>query len=215
MSKLTLGRLPLKRRKRRPEDAIAHSVNHWIRVEALAIFHEGEFSTGEVADMIREDVKNVRPHIRDLYDSGSIEFAGYKIVGNHRVPIYRAVILPMVTPEVYASMSIEDRHDLNQAVVQGVLAETVAAYRAGKMDVDEDLYLVWDAPSVDAIGRKELHAELADSLERIKTVHSRSADRMAKSGETGTTVVVGLLGFERSRPGRPAGGYFAKEKNER
>jgi len=50
MSKLTLGRMPLKRRKRRPEDAVAHSVNHWIRVEALAIFHEGEFSTGEIAD---------------------------------------------------------------------------------------------------------------------------------------------------------------------
>ena len=102
-----VGRKPLKERKRRPDDALPHSVNHWIRVEALAIFHEGEFSAGEVANLIGEDVKNVRGHIRDLYDSGCIELAGYKLVGNFRKPVYRAIVLPVVTDEVYRAMSID------------------------------------------------------------------------------------------------------------
>ena len=51
---------PLRERKRLPDDALPHSVNNWIRVEALAILHEGEFSAGEIALLIGEDVKNVR-----------------------------------------------------------------------------------------------------------------------------------------------------------
>lgn len=92
-----LGRKPLRTRAKRPDDALPHSVNHWIRVEALAIFHEGEFSAGEVAVLIGQDVKNVRNHIRDLYDCGCIELAGYKTAGNHRKPVYRAIALPVIT----------------------------------------------------------------------------------------------------------------------
>jgi hypothetical protein len=212
---LEVGRKPLKARTRRPDDALPHAVNHWIRVEALAIFHEGEFSAGEVADMLGEDVKLVRGHIRDLYDSGCIEFAGYKMVGNYRKPVYRAVILPIVTDEVYRAMSIEDRHDASGAIVQGVLAESLSSYRNGKMDNDENLCLVWDAPNLDAQGRREMLAHLTSSWRGVQHIHARATNRMAKSGETGTTTVVGLLGFERGRAGRPECGYYRAEKDDR
>ncbi len=211
---LTVGRKPLKERKRRPDDALPHAVNHWIRVETLAIMHEGEYSAGEVADMIGEDVKNVRGHIRDLYDSGCIEFAGHKMVGSVMRPVYRAVILPIVSDEVYRAMSIDERHDASGAIVQGVLAESLSSYRNGKMDNDEDLCLIWDAPNLDAQGKKEMLAHLTASWEGVQEIHAKSANRMAESGETGTTTVVGLLGFERGRPGRPENGYYRAEKNE-
>lgn len=210
-----VGRKPLKERVRRPAEALTHSVNHWIRVEALAILHEGEFSAGEVADMIGEDVKNVRGHIRDLYDSGCIEFAGYKVVGNYRKPLYLSVVLPVVTDEVYRAMSIEERRDANGAIVQGVLAECVSSYRNGKMDNDEDLCLVWDAPDVDAQGRRELLDHLTSSWEEVREIHAKAANRMAESGEAGTATVVALLGFERGRPGRPDGGYGRSGKKHR
>jgi len=212
---LEVGRKPLKERTRRPDDALPHSVNHWIRVEALAIFHEGEFSAGEVAEMIGEDVKNVRGHIRDLYDSGCIEFAGYKLVGNYRKPVYRAVVLPVVTDEVYRAMSIDERHDGSGAIVQGILAESLSSYRNGKMDNDENLCLIWDAPNLDAEGKREMLAHLTSSWKGAQDIHARAANRMAESGETGTTTVVGFLGFERGRPGRPGSGYYRVEKDER
>jgi DNA-binding transcriptional ArsR family regulator len=187
---MEVGRKPLKERTRRPVDALPHSVNHWIRVEALAIFHEGEFCAGEVADMIGEDVKNVSGHIRDLYDSGCIEFAGYKMVGNYRKPVYRAIVRPVVTDEVYRAMSIEDRHDLN-------------------------LCLLWNALNLDAEGQRELLAYLITTWKGVQGIHARAVNRMAESGEIGTSTVVGLLGFERGRPGRPGGGYFGAGKNER
>jgi hypothetical protein len=210
-----LGRKPRKKRSRQPVDAMTHSVNHWIRVEALAIFHEGEFSAGEVADTIGEDVKLVTGHIHDLYDSGCIEFAGHKLVDGVMRPVYRAIVLPKVTPEVYRAMSIEERHDLNGAVSQGILAETVSSYRTGKMDTDEELYLVWDAPTLDAQGEREMHDHLAVCFKRAKKIHAKSANRMAKSGETGVTKVVGFLGFRRGRSGRPEGGYYGSENDER
>lgn len=212
---LKVGRKPLKKRTRRPAEALTHSVNHWIRVEALAIFHEGEFSAGEVAEMIGEDVKLVRGHIKDLYDSGCIEFAGYKMVRSVMRPVYRAIVRAVVSDEAYRAMSVEDRHDLNGAVVQGLHAESVSSYRNGKMDTDEDLYLVWQALSLDAQGKRELHDWLANTFEGVKEIHASAVNRMAESGETGSPKVVALLGFERGRPGRPEGGYYGTEKDDR
>jgi DNA-binding transcriptional ArsR family regulator len=211
-----VGRKPRKERKRQSVHAMTHSINHVIRVEALAIFHEGEFSAGEVAKMIGEDVKTVTGHIHELYESGCIEFAGHKEVDGMMRPVYRAIVLPEVTPKVYRSMSLEDRHELNGAVTQAILTEAVSSYGAGKMDEDEDLYLVWNAPYLDARGEREMHDFLATCFkEGAKKIHARSANRMAKSGETGHTKVVGFLSFRRGRPGRPDGGYFNSEFDER
>lgn len=211
-----VGRKPRKKRKRQSVRAMTHSINHVIRVEALAIFHEGEFSAGEVAEMIGESVKTVTGHIHELYESGCIEFAGHKEVDGMMRPVYRSIAIPEVTPEVYRAMSIEDRHELNGAVTQGILTEAVSSFGAGKMDDDEDLYLVWDAPYLDALGELEMHDFMARCFKKgAKRIHAKSANRMAKSGEKGRTKVIGFLSFRRGRPGRPAGGYFNSENKER
>ena len=209
-----LGRKPLNERSRRPDDAVPFSVKHWIKIEALAIFHEGEFSVSEVALMIDEDVKIVHNHVSELYKAGCIELAGYKMVGNHRVAVYRAIVLPEISDEIAQSMSTEERHDVSGAIAQGILAETMCAYRNGKLDVDP-VCLLWGAPTLDALGQKELHSLLLNTWNKVQKIHGKSANRLAKSGENGKTTVVGLLGFERGRPGRPAGGYFKTENDER
>jgi hypothetical protein len=207
-----LGRKPRKKRKRQSVPAMTHSLNHWLRVESVAIFHEGEFTAREVADMTGADIRAVTGHIHDLYESGCIEFAGHKEVDGVMRPVYRAIVLPEVTPEVYRAMSMDDRHDLNGAVTQGILTETVSAYGAGKMDEDEDLYLVWDAPYLDAEGEREMHDYMAHCYKvGAKKIHVKAANRMAKSGEKGHTKVIGFLSFRRGRPGRPVGGYFNSE----
>jgi DNA-binding transcriptional ArsR family regulator len=202
-----VGRKPLKKRSRRPEEALTHSVNHWIRVEALAILHEGEFSAGEVARMLDEDVKVVRGHIKDLYDSGCIEFAGYKPVSGTMRRAYRALVLPVVGVEAYGAMSLDDRHDLNGAVVQGLHAESVCSYRNRKMDSDENLCFVWQPLNLDDQGKRELLEHLIAAWEGAKEIEAGAVNRMAESGENGFSSVAAFLGFERDRSGRPEGGY--------
>jgi len=208
-----IGRKPIKERTKLPDEALPSSVRHWIKVEALAIFHEGEFSAGEVAIMIGEDVKNVRNHIRELYDACCIELAGYKEVGGYVRAVFRAIEAPEISDEAAKEMTVEERHDVSGAITQGILAETVSSYRNGKLDVDP-VCLLWDAPYFDSLGEQEAHEVMLDAYGKVKKIHGKSVNRMSKSGETGTTSVVALLAFERGRPGRPQGGYFKTGKND-
>lgn len=208
-----IGRKPIKERTKLPDEALPSSVRHWIKVEALAIFHEGEFSAGEIAIMIGEDVKLVRNHIRELYDAGCIELAGYKEVGGYVRAVFRAIEAPEISDEAAKEMTVEERHDVSGAITQGILAETVSSYRNGKLDVDP-VCLLWDAPYFDSLGEQEAHEVMLDAYGKVKKIHGKSVNRMSKSGETGTTSVVALLAFERGRPGRPQGGYFKTGKND-
>jgi DNA-binding transcriptional ArsR family regulator len=203
-----VGRKPLKERSRRPVEALTHSVNHWIRVEALAILQEGRFSAAEVARLLDEDVKVVRGHLKDLYDSGCIELAGFKLVSGTLRPTYSCVVLPVVGVEAYRAMSLADRHDLNAAVVQGLHVESVCSLRNRKMDADENLCFVWQPLNLDARGKRELMEHLIAAWEGAKEIEGRAANRMAKSGEEGSPSIAAFLGFERGRAGRPKGGYY-------
>lgn len=159
--------------------------------------------------MLGEDVKNVTNHLRDLYEAGSIEFVGHKGDGNIRRTVYRAIARPVVSDEEYRAMSIAERNDVNGVVVQWILAECLSSYRNKKMDQDEDLCLISDEPTLDAKGRRELRelltaswsgeSEDPDPLKSVQEIEGRAANRMAESGEAGTTVVVALLAFERGR----------------
>jgi predicted transcriptional regulator len=206
-----VGRKPLKERRRRPEEALPHAVNHWVRVETLAVLQEGPFSVAEVARLIGEDVRVVRNHVKDLYDSGCIEFAGYKHVSGTLRPTYSCLVLPVVGVEAYRAMSLDERHDLNGAVIQGIQVESVSSFRNGRMDEDENLCLVWQPLNLDIQGKRELSTHLTVGWEATKGIETRSLDRMAESGEQGCSTIAAFLGFERGRRGRPKGGYHRRD----
>lgn len=207
MAKEEGTRKPLGERKREIDDAVVYALGHWIRNEALSIFAEGKHSTSEIAKMLGEDVRVVSNHIRELYDSGCIESAGTAKKGNVNEQFYRAVILPYITDEAYRNMSVEERRDVNGVTVQSILTEILASFRAGKMESDEDLWLLWDCLNLDAEGRREVSEEFAASYDRLLDIKARSANRLCESGEVGTTTIVTMTSFERSRPGRPDRGY--------
>lgn len=206
---LRVGRRPLNKRTRRPEDASPYAVGHHIKLEALIALHEGEASAAEIAAILDEDVKNVTNHLRDLYDAGCVEFVGHKGHANIRRAVYRAVARPLISDEEYRAMSTEERHDAAGVVNQWILAECLSSYRNKKMDDDENLCLISDEPNLDAQGRRELRelltaswngeSEDLNTLTSVQEIESRAANRMAESGEVGTTVVVALLAFERGR----------------
>ena len=205
------GRKPLKERTRLPDDAPPFAIGHRIRLESLIILHEGEFSAGDIAKILDEDVKMVTNHLRDLYDAGCIEFVGHKGEGNIRRAVYRAIARPFISDERYKAMSLEERHEINGVALQWILAESLAAYRKKKMDQDETLCLITDEPNLDAEARVELRDLLltswsgevttaSEALKGVKEIAGRATNRMAQSGESGTTVVVTLMAFERARP---------------
>jgi hypothetical protein len=207
LAEASAARKPPEERKRPIDEAVTWALGHWIRNEALSILAEGRHSTSEIAKIMGLDVKLVGNHIRDLYDCGCIEFAGSVKKGNVTETYYRAVRLPYITDEAYRSMSAEARRDVNGVTVQSILTETLASFRAGRMETDEDLVLLWDALHLDAQGKRELADHLAATYEGVLEIKARNATRLAELGETGATTIITLTGFERSRPGRPDRGY--------
>jgi DNA-binding transcriptional ArsR family regulator len=202
-------RKPPAERKRAIDDAVAYAVGHRIRIDALAILAEGKHSPSQIAEILGEDVSLVGNHIRELYESGCIESAGTAKVRNATEHFYRALELPYVDGEEYGEMSQETRRELIGLIIQAIVAEVMASFRAAKMETDEDLAMVWDSMNLDALGRHEMAEELTARYERLKQIKAKSANRLAQSGEVGITTVVALMGFERSRPGRPESGYRA------
>jgi hypothetical protein len=202
-TELKVGRKPLKERTRLPDDALPYAIKHWIKLQALVILYDGEFTASEIAEMIGEDVKLVSGHIRGLYDSGRIEVADFKTVGNHRMPVYRAIATPYVGGEEYIRMPIEERHDMSSVTLQSFFAEALASHRAGKMDDDEELAVIWDVMNLDAQGNRELTALETAFWEDTRGINATAANRMAESGEEGTSRIVAFLGFKRARQGKP------------
>lgn len=216
-SELKPGRRPLRKRTRLPDDAPSYAVGHRIRLEALITLHERESSAADIAEVLGEDVRVVTNHLRDLYDAGCIEFVGHKGEGNIRRAVYRAVTRPLISDEEYEEMPLDARHEINGVALQWILAECLSSYRNDKMDRDEALCLITDAPLLDAEGRIELRdlltaswsGESEDALDALKSaqeIAARAANRMTKSGEAGTTVVVTLMAFERGRVADPTTG---------
>ena len=208
---LTKGRKPVGGRTRRPNDAPSYAVSNPIKLAALIALHERECSAVEIADLIDVDVKLVTNNLRQLYDAGCIEFVGHKGPGNIRRAVYRAVVRPVVDDEAFRAQPIEERHDTAGIGLQWLLAESLSSYRSGKMDSDENLCLISDEPNLDVEGRREISELLkhtysndpkdTPTLQRsVQEIEARAASRMAVSGETGTTVVVGLVAFERGGP---------------
>lgn len=207
-AELRPGRNPVKRRSRLPEEAPTYPSSHRVRLEALIILHEGQFSAAEIARMIDEDVSTVTNHLRDLYDAGSIEFVGYEGEGNLRRAVYRAIARPFIGPDETKKMSLEERQEAAGVHLQWFLAEALGAYRKEKM-VKEETVVMSDEPCLDAEGILELHnffiacwagdLETLTKLEGVQQIAARAMNRMAMSKETGTTVVASLMAFERAR----------------
>jgi DNA-binding transcriptional ArsR family regulator len=209
-AELKPGRRPASERSRLPEEAPTYPLSHRIRQESLIILHEGQFSAADIAEMIGEETPHVTNHLRDLYDAGCIEFVGYQGKGNFKKAVYRAVARPFTSREEVKKMSLEQRQEAAGVHLQWTVTEAVWAYRNKKMASDENCVVMSDEPCLDAEGKIELEDFLTacwngdfEVIERLKSVQDiagRATNRMAKSGDTGVTVVASLMAFERARP---------------
>jgi DNA-binding transcriptional ArsR family regulator len=213
LKKAATGRKPAPQRKRPADEAVAYAVGNGTRIDALAILAEGEYSPSQIAEMLGVETQLVNNHIRELYACGCIELERTVKVRNATQTFYKALARPHVSDEAYRAMSPEARREVISVLIQAIVAETMASLRAGKMEADDDLALMWDCVTLDKQGKGDLLAETEAHFERILEIQLESADRLADSSEEGVTTVVSLTAFERSRPGRPESASPAPEES--
>jgi DNA-binding transcriptional ArsR family regulator len=181
------------------EEAVSYALGHRIRIEVLGILNEGVRSPSELARLIRQPLSTVGHHIKELRESGCIELARTEQRRNASEHFYRAVQLPFVSDDEAHELPPEVKQEYAAVILQAVTAEGMASLWAGKMGSDDAIRMCWRWFNLDAQGRQELADEQRESWERIVDIEARAASRRAESGEAATSVIVSMMGFERSR----------------
>ena len=199
------------------EELVSYALGHRIRIEVLAILHEGVYCPNELAEILGEPLGRVTHHVNELLDGGSIELARTEQVRNTTRHFYRAVELPeppsqkssipeteTISPRYYsdedfAAMPRQQRQTTSGLILQASMAEVLASLWAGKLTDDPRVFLSWRWFNVDARGREEVADELAGSWARIQEIEAEATARLTETDEQPVSVVVSTQGFERSR----------------
>ncbi len=195
------------------EEAVAYAVGHRIRIEALSILNEGTASPNEIAKLIDEGVSKVGHHIKELAESGCIEFVGTAQRRGATEHFYRAVERPFISDEEARELPPETKREFAALILQAIMAEGLSALGHAKMDADDDIWLSWRSLELDTEGRREVAALQAETYARVEEVEARSTARLVESGEQGKSTVVAAMAFERSRPGRPFGDSLSSARS--
>lgn len=187
--------------RKRIEDAAQYAVSHAIRVEALILLNEAQYTAAELAELIEVPISTLANHIRRMYEDGMIEIAKEEKRRATMVYWYRAVQLPEYTQEQAERLTHMERQVTAGLVVTTGTAETVAALRKGNL-ADPSTILSWDWYNVDSEGKDELEAANAAHLERVREIECKSVNRCAKSGEETTSIIIKLFAYKRARKAR-------------
>lgn len=189
------------KRKEGIEEVVSYAVNHRIRVEVLTILAEGVRSAEQIAQIIGEPTNKVSHHIRELVERGSIELVETRPVRNAIQHFYRAVEQPTYSDEEFAAMTPQQRKITSGIAVQTIMAESLGALWAGHLHDDTTVIIVSRWFNVDSQGRQRIGETLRRAWERCYEIEAESANRVAKTGESTTSVMVQLLNYKRSRRG--------------
>ena len=190
---------------REVQEAVSYAVGHRIRVEILAVLHERSASALALSLIVRPPLSPDTHHLSEHLEAGSIGIERTEKVRSVDQRFY--VISPIYfSDEDMEGMSKEELQKLVGYLLQGQMAEAMAAFWAGKLTSDPRLFISWVWFNVDAEGRAAIADEQARSWARLYEIEAESEARCAERGEEPFSVTVAGLSFERVRTApRPPG----------
>jgi predicted transcriptional regulator len=193
------------RKARSREEAASFAVAHRIRIEILALLHEGSATVKQLSRELRHTTGTIGHHVEELLLDGSIEVAKTEKVGSVDQYWYIASKLPEYTSKEIAELTEEEQQATFSLILQSIMAESLAALWSGQLLDDPLITLAWNWFPLDEQGRSDLDQEQERSWHRMHEIAAESAGRRCKSGEEAATYLVALMGFRRYRSqGGPA-----------
>jgi DNA-binding MarR family transcriptional regulator len=185
---------------------VAFAVLHPIRLDAYVIFMERlATSPNEIAKMLGKDVGEVSHHVNELRADKVIRLVKSEQRRGAVEHYYTAVEKPEVSDEEWRAMPKRSRRDFAATLLLAIVAEGLSSLDHGKMESDDDLYLLWIPARLTTEGQAEAYEVQADAHERLEEVVARDRERQTGTVEPLPVRIYGMLGFERSRSGKPSG----------
>lgn len=175
---------------------MARAYGHPVRARALMILGKRVASPKQIAEELDEPIGKVSYHIRDLRDMGLIELVETDNSRGGVQHFYRATRLAVIDSEEMEAQPAAEREMSSSIVINLMVADVATAVESGTLDSRPERVLARYHALVDRRGWEELSELHTDAMYRSIEIHEESAERMARSGETGIPAAMHTLVFE-------------------
>jgi hypothetical protein len=183
--------------KRFMDPRLIKALGHPIREHALAVFNERVASATEIGEEIDLEVPAFYTHIQELEAMGCIERVETRWRRGAKEHFFQATTTAgLLDSRLWLRIPKSLKTDMTVGILRPLFNEVVGALRAGTYNTRDDRHTSWTPGVLDALGWRELMTLLDQTLSLVIAIQRRSRARIAKTGEPGIPVTVGLLGFE-------------------
>lgn len=190
---------------RKADEQISHSVGNPIRLDSLSILFERIASPKEIAQQLAVPLATAAFHVKELRDNKAVELVRMEQRRGAVEHYYRATVRPEIKKGEWGKLGTAGRREIARLTLQAITAEGLASLRHGRMEVDDNLSLIWLPFDLDAQAREELAELEAETLERLNGIRDRCAARNGDAETGQPTRIVAMMSFDRAEPGRKKG----------
>lgn len=179
-------------------EVVQYAVGHKIRFQILIVLNEGVYTAAEISEKIDVPLNTLHNHLRRMLRDGSIEIAKEEKKGNMTQFWYRAAETQIYTVDDFEKLSFVHRQHIVGALVQAGTAEVLAGLHAGTL-ADPRATVYFDWYNLDAEGRRNADAITERYVEEMRDNECDSINRVAKTREDTTSMLLNVSFFERAR----------------
>lgn len=183
------------------ERKLAHAVLHPTRLDVLSILFERPASPNELARILGLGVSTASHHVTELVKDDVIELIKTVPRRGAVEHFYRARTRPAISAEEWRALPRASRRDIAALALQEIVGDSLAALRQGKLEDDDDMYLVWVPMRLSEKGQAEVTELQAEVLERLEAIKARDAARNTEGSDAGPVRIAATLWFERGKAG--------------
>lgn len=178
------------------DQRLVKAMSHPHRLHALKILNERTASPIQLAPIVGTSVGRIAYHVRELERLECIELVETRPVRGATEHFYRATTRAFFDADDWAQLPLSVRHSLSGVMMTEIWSLIGGAMTAGTFDARDDRHVSWTPMVVDEEGWGEVQSILARALDEVIEAQAQSADRIARSGGSGSRVGVAMTAFE-------------------
>jgi DNA-binding transcriptional ArsR family regulator len=186
------------------DQRLVKALAHPLRVEILAILNERMASPNELSKELEEGLSQVSYHVKVLKDYECIELVKTEPRRGAVEHYYRATARAFLGDQDWQHLPDSVKPGVSTSVLKMAMDDIAGALEGGTFDARDDRHMSWTPGVVDEKGWKETVALVNRTLKEAVKIQSKSAARLAKSGEEGIPATLVLLHFEGLDPASKA-----------
>ncbi len=178
------------------DQRLVKALAHPLRVEILSILNDRMASPNELSKELSEGLSQVSYHVKVLKDYECIELVKTEPRRGAVEHYYRATARAFLTDQDWQRLPASIKPGMSASFLKLLVDDVVSALQDGTFDARDDRHISTTPSVLDEQGWGETVDLINETLEQVIEIQTKSASRLAKSGEDGIRSTVTLLHFE-------------------